>query len=64
VNVCSIILKVMGCNQYIVNKPLTLTGIHQLELRLLSKMGYELLVVITERYVLLSKTSLSTCWRY
>ena len=34
----------MGWNQYIVNKA-SLTGIHQLELRLLSKMGYEVFVV-------------------
>jgi len=34
----------MGRNQYIVNKR-TLTGIHQLELRLLAEMGYEVLVV-------------------
>jgi len=40
----------MGWNQYIVNKP-TLTGIHQLELRLLAKMGYEVLVVNTELIV-------------
>jgi len=42
--ICSVILKVMGWNQYIVNKP-ALTGVHQLELRLLAKMGYEVFVV-------------------
>jgi len=42
--VCRVILKVMGWNQYIANKPV-LTGIHQLELRLLAKMGYEVFVV-------------------
>jgi len=34
----------MGWNQYIVNKPV-LIGIHQMELRLLAEMGYEVLVV-------------------
>jgi len=42
--VCRVILKVMGWNQYMANRPL-LTGIHQLELRLLAKMGYEVFVV-------------------
>ena len=43
-DVCRVVVKVMGWNQYIANKPL-LTGIHQLELRLLTKMGYEVFVV-------------------
>jgi len=49
--VCSIILKIMGWNQYIINRPTTLTGIHQLELRILSKMGYEVFVVNTRFYL-------------
>jgi len=45
----------MGWNQYIVNRPTTLTGIHQLELRLLSKMGYELFVVSNAVSIILAK---------
>ena len=43
-DVCRVVVKVMGWHQYITNRPL-LTGIHQLELRLLAKMGYEVFVV-------------------
>jgi hypothetical protein len=39
-----ITIKVMGWNQYLMNKPLLL-GLHQMELRLLQRLGYEVLVV-------------------
>jgi len=48
---CSVILKVMGRNQYVANKPV-LTGFHHLELRLLAAMGYEVLVVSSNHMVL------------
>jgi len=40
----------MGWNQYVANKPV-LIGIHHLELRLLAKMGYEVLVVSRQQIV-------------
>ncbi|KAI0227287.1 hypothetical protein LSAT2_022261 [Lamellibrachia satsuma] len=39
-----ITVKMMGWNQYTVNRPILL-GIHQMELRLLNKLGYEVLVI-------------------